>query len=738
MPIAITDEQQALQESIRAWAGRFDTSEVRNREPGERNPRPAPGDREGRWKELADIGVLAIALSEECGGAGGSVADLAAALEQAAEALVPGPLLSSVLAGVLLDRSPDAPLAEKLLPRLADGRASAAVATNPGTLRAVETGDGGLTVSGDVDLLPDAGEVSHLLLCARRDRDAREVWFVLDAEHPGVRLTDRPALDFSRSLGGLTLHEAEVAADALVPGLDTTGVGDLAVTLAAAEAAGVAGWCLRTAVEHARTREQFGSPIGSFQAIKHLCAEMLCRVEQAGALAWDAARVCDTAPHEHPLSAAAAGSVVLDAAVETAKDCIQVLGGTGFTWEHDAHLYLRRALALRRLLGGSACWRRRTADLALRGMRRNLRVAGELPAGAEQDRAAVRETVAGIAALPPEQQRARLSACGYLAPHWPEPYGLAAGPALQTIIDEEVQRAGIQRPDLSIGAWAVPTVLEHGTREQQERFVWPTLHGEITWCQLFSEPGAGSDLASLRTRAEREPGGWRLSGQKVWTSLARQADWAICLARTDPEAPKHRGITYFLVDMTDPGIETRPLREITGEAVFNEVFLDGVFVPDGNVVGDPGQGWRLARTTLANERVAMAGGSSLGAEVERLLGLAHHEDRATESYEYERIGTQVAEGLSVSLLGLRATVRRLNGREPGAESSVEKLVGVRHRQDAAEAALELLGPDGAAVDGAAAGPAHEFLLSRCLSIAGGSTQILLTVAAERILGLPRA
>lgn len=337
---------------------------------------------------------------------------------------------------------------------------------------------------------------------------------------------------------------------------------------------------------------------------------------------------------------------------------------------------------------------------------------------------------------------------GYLAPHWPAPYGLDAQPALQLLIDDELRRAGVSRPDLVIGAWAVPTLLQYGTAEQQERFAMPTLYGDITWCQLFSEPEAGSDLAGLRARAERVDGGWLLTGQKVWTSLAREAQWAICLARTDPDAQslptppasqappasiprKHRGITYFLVDMASPGIDVRPLREITGDAVFNEVFLDRVFVPDVDVVGEVGGGWALARTTLANERVAIGGGSALGQAVERLLELDPPADAR------ERIGALVAEGSVVSLLDLRATLLRLGGQDPGPGSAVRKLIGVRHRQAAAEMALTLAGPDGAAADGESAELVHEFLLSRCHSIAGGTTQILLTLVGERILGLPR-
>ncbi|MEU6132570.1 acyl-CoA dehydrogenase [Saccharopolyspora sp. NPDC047091] len=722
MPIASTDLQRDVRDSIRAWADRLDgTGEVRSRE--EPDTRWAPGR---SWAELAELGVFAIAVPERAGGAGGGVADLAAALEAVAEALPPGPISSTCAAGVLLGRGGDLPA---VLPEVAAGKAPVAVAAGSGRLVAEGGPGGGLLVSGVVDPVPSAPDAAHLLLAARGP-DGRDAWFLLDADR--ARIEPRRALDFSRSLGRIELAAVEVGPDALLPALDTARVRDVLVTLAAAEASGVAGWCLRAAVAHAGTREQFGRVIGSFQAVKHLCAEMLCRAEQIAALAWDAARALDEDSGQHPLAAAAAGAVALDAAVDAAKDCVQVLGGVGFTWEHDAHLHLRRAVALRQWLGGGG-WRARTAELALSGARRTLGVGGDLPADVRERRAEVRATAGELARTPAGALRARLVDTGYLAPHWPRPHGLAAGPGLQLLIDEELRAAGVVRPDLVIGGWAVPTLLEHGTDAQRERFVRPTALGEITWCQLFSEPEAGSDLAGLRTRAERVPGGWRLHGQKVWTSMAREAHWAICLARTDPDAPKHRGITYFLVDMAADGIDVRPLREITGESVFNEVFLDGVFVPDEQVVGEPGQGWRLARTTLSNERVAMGGGSALGADVEALLAVA----RAADDPRLDQVGARVAEGLSVSLLRLRATLLSLEGRDPGAQASVEKLVGVRHRQQVAETALELLGPEGAAADGAAAGPAREFLLSRCLSIAGGTTQVLRTVAAERVLGLPR-
>jgi 3-oxochol-4-en-24-oyl-CoA dehydrogenase len=614
---------------------------------------------------------------------GGTLEDQAAALTAAAQHLVPGPVLPAALGSSLG------------LPQVT------AIALDPGDLSLA-----GDRVTGTCG--PVLGAEGAILL------RAGEVWCTV--EHAITPLTP---LDFSRPLGRLTLADTPATRH----DLESTTVEHLAATLFAAEAAGIARWCLDTAVAYAKIREQFDRPIGSFQAIKHLCAEMLCRAEQAAALAWDAAR------EPSSLSAPAAAALALDAAVDNAKDCVQILGGIGFTWEHDAHLYLRRALANRQLLGGSARWRRRVAGLALAGERRGLGVVADDP----ETRAAARDFAAGLTGLSTSEQRLRLADSGYLTPHWPRPYGLAASPRAQLVIDEELTKAGIRRPGLVIGAWAVPTILSHGTADQQERFVPPTLRGELHWCQLFSEPGAGSDLAALRTRAVRVDGGWQLSGQKVWTSAAVEADWGICLARTDPAAPKHAGITYFLVDMRSAGITLRPLREITGEARFNEVFLDDVFVPDDCVVGEVDGGWKLARTTLANERVALGAGSSLGDAVERLLAASHDLDDGAR----ERVGFLVAQGLSVSLVDLRATMRQLDGRGPGPESSVCKLVGVRQRQDVAEAAADLLGPAGAALDDTTEPVLHELLLTRCLSIAGGTTQVLLNLVGERILGLPR-
>jgi 3-oxochol-4-en-24-oyl-CoA dehydrogenase len=708
VPIAVTDDQRALADAVSAWASRAKPAQVA------RAHEHDPDAWRQLWAEFGALGALASALPESVGGGGGTVTDLAVALERAAAALVPGPVLTTALAGLAAGEHP-------IVGDIATNGRAVGVALEPGDVQVHTRADGSRLLTGSVR--PALGVVADGALLARGGRDD---WYVIDCGRAGVKVLDLAAGDFSRPL-------AEVRLDAVpatrVAGLGDQRIRDLAATLACAEAAGVAAWCLRTAVEYAKVREQFGRPIGSFQAIKHLCAEMLGRAELAAAVAWDAAESADETG-QHELAAAVAAAIALDAAVDNAKDCIQILGGIGFTWEHDAHLYLRRALALRQFLGGSDAWRRRVTDLTVAGSRRVLHV----PLDAHADRAAVREQIAVIAAAAPDDRRRVLAESGYLVPHWPVPYGLDAAPELQLVIDEELNRAGVVRPDLVIAGWAVPTILRHGSKEQIERFVAPTLLGAITWCQLFSEPGAGSDLASLRTKAEKVDGGWRLTGQKVWTSAAHRADWGICLARTDADAPKHRAITYFLVDMHGGGLDIRPLREITGQELFNEVFLDGVFVPDELVVGEVGGGWPLARTTLSHERVAMGGSSSIGDAVERLVEHAAAQGLVSDGGVAQRLGGLIAEGLAGSLLDFRITLRRLGGQADGAGASVRKLVGVRHRQAVAETALDLLGSDGLI----AGEELQQFLMTRCLSIAGGTTQVLLTLAAERLLGLPRS
>ncbi len=683
MSIGISDEHVELASSLRKWA-----ADLSGRELARAAEQDAGATFASAWEALAEMGVPTIGLSESAGGGGGTTLDVAVALEACAHELVPGPLLGPAVAAAVLGTLPgDAVI--------------------------------GLALG---EVVWDAPSATHVLA------EVEGAWRLLPRD--AVDLTPVAGLDLTRRYGGLRVLDRAAGEPV---GVTTDLVRRTAVTLAAAEAAGVARWCLATAVEYAKVREQFGQKIGSFQAIKHLCAEMLETAESVTAAAWDVAAVAFTDDGQWAFAADVAAAVAFDGAVEVAKSCIQVLGGIGFTFEHDAHLYLRRALTLRAIVGDGDEAAERLTAAAVAGVRR--RVELDLEGRDEPVRDQVRATVERIAALPDDERRAAFVETGYLMPHWPAPYGLGADPVTQIVIDQELARAGLTRPDIVIAGWAVPTILEHGTVEQRERFVTPSLLGDLVWCQLFSEPGAGSDLASLRTKAERVDGGWRLTGQKVWNSVAERADWGICLARTSLEGPKHRGITYFLVDMRNSeGIDVRPLREITGKALFNEVFLDDVFVPDELVVGEVGDGWKLARTTLANERVAM-GSTRLGHSVERAVELA---GEGVTPAQRVRVGHAVALSTVCGLVGVRSTMRSLAGQNPGAESSVAKLLGVRNRQDGAELVVELLGDEvllGA--DDRLRADVWELLNTRCLSIAGGTTQILRNVAGERLLGLPR-
>jgi alkylation response protein AidB-like acyl-CoA dehydrogenase len=756
--LALTAEHRALAEAARGFLeSRCARSEVRAALEAEAESLPP------FWDEMAAMGWTGLHVAEPEGGQGFGLSELGVVLEETGRAVAPGPLLGVVIAAALLARGASSELKKQVLEQLASGRATAAVAF-PATsaLVASPAGPGGeISVSGVARPVLSAPLADWLVLRALGapgDAAACDKWCVLAAGEVTVEALQ--SLDPTRRVGA-------VRADAVaIPPLrqlsiSTTEVHWIVAALVAAECAGGASWCLETAAEHAKTRRQFDRPIGKFQAVKHRCADMLAAVELTRSAAWDALRAVDEALRQPPageaqqantqlgdaaaqaqLASAAAAAVAVESFSKVAKDCIQVLGGIGFTWEHDAHIYLRRAVSLRQLLGGSAPWRETLARVALAGGRRHLRV--ELPDDAAGLRAKVRLDCEQVAALPPEKRREALVDAGLFVPHWPPPWGRGAGPIEQLLIDEELRRLGIHRQNLAVGAWAAPTIVAHGTPEQQARWVRPTLLGEITWCQLFSEPDAGSDLASLTTKAVRADQGWLISGQKVWTSLAREADWGICLARTDPSAPKHEGITYFVVDMRSEGIDVRPLRELTGHAMFNEVFLSEVFVPDDCVIGPVNGGWALARTTLANERVAMASGSSFGGGLEALLRLVG--DRSLGPLELDALGAVAAEAQALSMLGQRSTLRAIEGAiaaspgegaSQGPEASVRKLLSAEHDQRVQELGLSLLGGEGATTEGAASEWSFGFLANRCLTIAGGTSEIQRNVIAERLLGLPR-
>lgn len=387
-----------------------------------------------------------------------------------------------------------------------------------------------------------------------------------------------------------------------------------------------------------------------------------------------------------------------------------------------------------------------------------------------------RRTAALLTAHPPATTgrldflRARFDA-GLAWVHFPEGLGgLDAPRSLQSVVDAELTAAGAPDNDpgrIGIGlGMAAPTILRFGSEEQKQRWLRPLWTGEEVWCQLFSEPGAGSDLAALATRAVRDAEGarsdaegggdrvveggrdWLVDGQKVWTSSAHLARWAILIARTDPSVPKHRGISYFVCDMTDPGVEVRPLRQITGEAEFNEVFLTGVRIPDAHRLGEVGEGWKVAQTTLMNERVAI-GGSRIPREG-GMIGVAAEDWRARPALRthdlHQRLLTLWVEAEVARLTGERLRQQLTKG-QPGPEGSGMKLAFARLAQEISGWEVEFLAEDGLTYDdwtmrrpdgvdftGREAG--YRYLRAKGNSIEGGTSEVLLNIVAERVLGLP--
>jgi alkylation response protein AidB-like acyl-CoA dehydrogenase len=723
MSIALTEEQQALAESVAGFTARHVSPESTRAEFEDL----AAGMWPAVWRHLVEQGILAMHLPAEHGGDDAGVVELAVVLEETGRGLMPGPLLPTLLTSLVVSRHGGRDLCARVLPRFVNGSTGACATTATG-LTAVRRRDG-WEVTGTTEPILGALSGEHLVLGAHAPEGT--VWFVLEPEErDAVKVARRSGVDLTRDIGCLTAEGLLVPFDRVLS-VDGTELRSLAAVLFCAEAAGIARWCHESGLAYVKVREQFGRPVGSFQAIKHKCAKMFIQSQLMAAAAWDAA--CSVGQDREQLAFVAASAAVtcLGGIAELGLDTVTLFGGIGYTWEHDVHLYWRRAMSLAGLLGPAHEWQESAGRLARVTERTRTIDLSHEPPGLRDRVAGV---LAGVAAAAAGERRRMLADAGLVSPHYPEPYGLAADPTGQVVISQEYERAGLVQPSTVIGEWALPTIIAHGTEEQRGRFVLPTLRGEIVWCQLFSEPGAGSDLASLKTRAERTDGGWVLNGQKVWTSSAHEADWGICLARTDPEAPKHKGLSYFLVDMRSPGVEVRPLREANGGYLFNEVFFDDVIVPDACLVGSPGDGWRLARTTLGNERVSMGGGMS---------GPRDNPARTAEALGADGpavvrdIGALAAKVNAFEALSQRAFLRQLSGLQPGAESSVLKVVSSWNTSEIRRTALGWAGAGSSVLTGGANDAAQALLSVPPLLIGGGTTEIQLNVIAEQVLRLPR-
>ena len=721
MSIAITEEHRALAQSVADFlTNRQSRAAARSLLDAEVDALPA------FWAELANLGLLGLHVPEDLGGSGFGLPETLVVAEQMGRYLAPGPFVPTVITSAVLAAAGPDELQKRLLPGLADGSVIGAAALGGEVTYAdgAATGRAGVVISGhlaDVLLVPAGDDV-----------------LVVEKSAGGVQARVPANLDQSRRAARVTLDAATAT---VLPGARRL-LTDVARAVLAAEAVGVAAETTEQAAEYAKVRQQFGRPIATFQAVKHHCANMLVAAELATAATWDAGRAGIGGGDQFSYTAAIAAVLAVPAAVGNANLNIQVHGGIGFTWEHDAHLYLRRAAAVAAVLDTEQAAIEVTG-LVRRGVRRAAAI--ELPPEAEPVRAAIGPDVARLRDLAGEQRKQALIDTGYAMPHWPKPWGRDSTAIEQLVIEQEFTAAGIKRPSLGITSWIILTLIQHASPDQVARWVRPALSQDVVWCQLFSEPGAGSDAAGIRTRATRTEQGWRINGQKVWTSGAHVADFGLATVRTNPDAPKHEGITMMVIDMHAPGVTVRPLKMPNGNSDFNEVFFDDVFVPDSDVVGPVDGGWTVARATLGNESVSIGGGDGgrimpaeafiapLDAHPERLAGGAG------------RVGRHIARTHMMSVLNQRSAYRAVadggagdgQGHGPGPEGNITKLLLSEIGHETAAIMAELAGPDGAFLEGKGAMAAMLVLMNRAMSIAGGTSEIKRNQIAERILGLPR-
>jgi len=736
MPIAITTEHQDLADSVRSFVARVAPSEVLHAalETPLENPPPY-------WQAAAEQGLQGVHLAESVGGQGFGILELAIVLAEFGYGAVPGPFVPSAIASALIAaHDPQA----KVLAELASGAAIAAYALDSG-LTATRHGpdEKALVIRGEVRAVPAAAQASVLVLPVAID--SGDEWVVLRADQ--LEIVPVKSLDPLRPIAHVRANAVEVGDDAALSRLTMTTAYALMSTLLSAEAVGVARWATDTASQYAKIREQFGRPIGQFQAIKHKCAEMIADTERATAAVWDAARALDearetdenswdTTASRVEFAAAVAATLAPAAAQRCTQDCIQVHGGIGFTWEHDTNVYYRRALMLAACFGRSSDYPQKVVDTATGTGTRPVDI--DLDPETEMLRTEIRAEVAALKAMDREPRKVAIAEGGWVLPYLSKPWGRASSPVEQIIIAQEFTTGRVKRPQVGIAAWIIPSIVAFGTEEQKRRFLPPTFRGEMIWCQLFSEPGAGSDLAGLTTKATRADGGWRITGQKIWTTYAQYSHWGALLARTDPSAPKHNGITYFLLDMRSDGITVKPLRELTGQEFFNTVYIDDVFVPDEFVLGEVNRGWEVSRNTLTAERVSIgASDANFLATLPEFVEFVR--DGQFDQVAQHRAGQLIAEGHAAKVLNLRSTLLTLAGGDAMPSAAISKLLSMRTGQGYAEFAVSSFGTDAAIGDtDELAGKWGEHLLSsRATTIYGGTSEVQLNIIAERLLGLPR-
>ena len=737
---------------------------------GEADREPSQLDR-ALWSEIADMGWLGATVPEADGGSGLGLGEAALLFEEFGRALYPGPYLSNVaLALPCLDGDPAA------RSRLIEGRASftLAWAEPDGTTylcdaagaRCSATGTGPQRRLTGVKInVPDGEYADEAVVMAQSGAGIGLYLVALAAD--GVSIEPGDGFDGTRRLARVAFNDA-LATELVGSGhserlLD--GVRGRALVAIAYESLGVAERVLADMVAYACAREQFGRAIGAFQALSGPIADRYVEIQLARALAAWSVVALEEQSHDCVVAAEAAKASCTVAAVKTAETATQVFGAIAFTWEHHIHRYLRRALANEGFEGSPAYHRRRLAG--------QLIDRGEAPATVElmdgADAAAFRASVRSwiSESLPTSdrglelihdldrfesvkrQWQRTMAQTGNLVGHWPsELGGRDASPLITAIFRGEAIRA---HPRVSHGDGGedlvAPLLIQYGTEEQKRRFLGPIRNETEVWGQGFSEPDAGSDLAALKTRATKQDGAWILNGNKTWTTYAPDANWLFVLARTDPDAKRHRGITCFIVDAGARGVEIRPIRDIAGTDEFGEVFLTDTEVPEENVLGDVNDGWSVAVMTLAFERVieSCEDIGELEFMFDRLLdGLRERTELEGPDGVGESLRDQVGalwSAMQAVRLVQHSSLRALEASQtPPPESEIIKLAWSETSQRVAKLGLDLFGvrPGAHQPPGVAQFWEASYLNSRSMTIYAGTSEILRSVIAERVLGLPRS
>jgi len=742
MPLAITTEQQQLADAVSRFAAHHAPVE-KTRATFEAI---ASGELPSWWQEFVANGFHAVHLPERVGGQGGTLMDMACVIEAAATALLPGPWLSTATAGAVAlfaTETGDSAAEATLLSDLAAGATAAVVLPEHSDFRAVAEDDG-WRLNGSSGLTLGICSARRVIVAARTD-DGGESWFVVDNEAGNLKVVPHKGTDLCTDVGVLELTDHRVAPTSLLRGVDGERARCLVVTMGACAAAGTVRWSLDAATSYLRTQEQFGKPIGTFQALQHKAATLLVNAELAEAAAWDAVRAADESVEQHRLAAAGAALMAITPSPDLVLDALLMFGAIGYTWEHDMHLYWRRATSLAASAGPATRWSREAGELARKVQRSTSLKLGDVESEFRAEVAAVLDNALtlsdvgssrddGLPGFEIGPRRDLLAEAGLVAPHLQAPWGLGATALQQVIITEEfAKRPELIRPTLSIAEWMAPTIADSGSTLQRDRFMWPTLRGVLQWCQLYSEPGAGSDLASLTTRATKVEGGWVVNGRKIWTSLAHLADFGALLARTEPDAPKHQGLSYFIVDMKSDGVDVSTIKQASGQDEFSEVVFTDAFVPDEMMVGQRGDGWSLAVGAMAVERTAIGGYVSIdrAGALRRMAEL----DGPDQDAVLRALGELEVYSNALKALMTRETLRLVEGKGPGPASSIAKVAMSTLLRRAATATLAtsrsamIQDPDSARFGTYFHMPAE--------LIGGGTAEIQLTVIAQMILGLPR-